>query len=180
MGILADLNAWIINHQALVVAVGLPVLTALASGIVAFITNAANLKSNEKDRAQQRQVRIFDDRKARIDQMRSAVRRYETANFMLGADLHAGLSSGVAGQIPKLRVKETLEQVISIMIEIILLVDPKDSDAQNLNDALNLQLLNFSIDDRDADPEQIKKKFFPICQRIIERMDAEANRLIVV
>lgn len=178
MSAFETVDAWIATHQALVVAVGLPVLTAIASGIVAFITTKASLKSQEKDRVLQRQVRLFDDQKKKIEQLRSAVRRYESANFMLGVDLHAGLSSGIAGQIPKATLKDLLEQSTSIMIEIILLVDPNDPDAKGLDAALHLQLMDFSSGDQKFKPEEIEQKFFPICRRIIERMEADANRIL--
>jgi hypothetical protein len=178
VSVLETVDTWIAGHQALVVAVGLPVLTAIASGIVAFITTKASLRSQEKDRALQRQVRLFDDKKATIEQLRSAVRRYQSTTFMLGVDLHAGLSSGIAGQIPKARVKELLEQSISIMIEIILLVDPNDPDAKGLDAALHLQIMDFSDGDERLKAEEIEQKFFPICRRIVERMEADANRVL--
>ena len=179
MSYFEDWNAWIAGHQAVVVAVGLPILTALASGIVAFITTKANLKSQERDRALQRQIRRFDDKKARIDQLRSAVLRYESINFRLDADFHHGFSSGIVGQIPKIRVRETLEQTFSTMTEIILLVDPMDPDARTLELSLHHQLLEVSNKDKELTKDEIEKRFFPICKRIIERMEADANRFLV-
>lgn len=171
---LVEWNKWIIEHQALVVAVGLPLLTALASAIVAVLTNKANLKSQDRDRALQREAKIFDYQMSKTAQLRSAAQRYETTEFLLGLDLNSGRFSGTVQTIPRERANKLLDDLISVMIEISLLVDPSDPEAGSLDAALKVQVRDYS-DDNSLDPSDVSKRFLPVCKRIIARMEVEAK-----
>ena len=171
---LADWNLWISEHQALVVAVGLPLLTALASAIVAFLTNKANLKSQNRDRDLQREAKIFDYQMSKVAQLRSAAHKYETTEFLLGLDLNSGRFSGTIQTIPRDRANRLLDDLVSVMIEISLLVDPSDPEAGDLDAALKVQTRDFS-GEQIVDPSVVSKRFFPVCKRIITRMEVAAK-----
>lgn len=167
-------NQWITDHQALVVAVGLPILTALASAIVAFLTNKASLKSQNRDRAFQREAKIFDYEMSKIAQLRTAAQRYETTEFLLGLDLNSGRLGQEVKTIPRDRANKMIDDLVALMIEISLLVDPADPEAGLLDAALRIQVRDFS-DAGNADPGEKSKRFFPVCKRIIDRMEAKAK-----
>ncbi|MBL4918317.1 hypothetical protein [Szabonella alba] len=168
-------NSWVVEHQAIVVAVGLPVLTAIASGVVAYFTNRANLQSQARSRELQRQIRIFDDKKVKIEQFRSAVRRYAAIQLQLSADLTFGLSSGHKDQITRESAKVALEQLISLRLEILLLINSSDPEAGKLDSALDLKVEALSKKENSAEFASIDDHFFQICQRVIARMEVDAN-----
>ncbi|WP_333814211.1 hypothetical protein [Tabrizicola sp.] len=171
---LSNWNQWITDHQALVVAVGLPLLTALASAIVAFLTSKASLKSQNRDRAFQREAKIFDYEMSKIAQLRTAAQRYETTEFLLGFDLNSGRLGQEVKTIPRDRANKMIDDLVALMIEISLLVDPADSEAGVLDAALRIQVRDFS-DECNADSGEKSKRFFPVCKRIIDRMEAKAK-----
>ena len=63
------INSWIANHQALVVAVGIPILTALTASLVSYLTSVATLEARKRDREQQVLFKIADYRNSWIGEM---------------------------------------------------------------------------------------------------------------
>lgn len=174
-GIFENLNTWIGSHQALVVAVGVPILTAISAGAVSYFLNRANLKSQQQDRELQSRMRIFDARLQQLEKLRSAVLRFEKLVFHTSFDATNGLSSGTPNQLSRTIVNRFVEGYIEARIELVLLVDPTDPEVEDLERAISENRPFGSTGNSESKPIKSEQSFLQISRRMIARMASKAE-----
>ena len=175
--ILLEINEWIGKHQALVVASGVPILTAVAAGIVTVITTRMNLKAQRLDRELRQKMKRIELEQMKIDQLRAALTEFESVTSRLGFDVRQGLSAGQVNAIPKEIANAAIFQLIDLVAKIAFIVGPKDPDSEALSEALELSLRSV------YDPSELKKadidqKLIIVGKRIIARLE-DAQRAIL-
>lgn len=175
MSVFDSADAWVASHQALVVAVGIPLLTALAAAIVSYFTNRANLKSHAADRALQARIRLFDERSNRIDRLRSALARFEGLRFFAAIDFGAGLSSGTPQTLTREKATKFTEELTNLMAEIGLLIDAGYEEAKQLDDVMKAEISSV-LSNGEIDGIELEKRFFPTSRRLIEKLLNDARR----
>jgi hypothetical protein len=175
VSVLDTANDWVVAHQALIVAVGIPLLTALAAAIVSYFTNRANLNSQAADRALQARVKLFDERTNRIDRLRSALARFEGMRFYAAMDFSAGLSSGTPRTLTRERASRFTEELTNLMAEIGLLIDAGYDEARQLDEVMKAEISSI-LSNGEIDGIELEKRFFPTSRRLIERLLQDARR----
>ena len=80
---LGTIDKWIASHQALIVAVGVPSLTAVAAGLVAWLTNRANLAASQRQRLLEKELKLAEFRQIWINGLRDDLALYCAAESRL-------------------------------------------------------------------------------------------------
>lgn len=111
-----DLNKWLLDHQALVVTFGIPLLTALSAAIVSLVTTKANLIAQRKQRLLQVETQLCQFRQIWIDALRD--------DLSLCANLAARFQEDHAN----VQVRSELVGIISRVRMRISLNDPDDEE----------------------------------------------------
>ncbi|MDU8910842.1 hypothetical protein [Aestuariicoccus sp. MJ-SS9] len=125
-------NSFLSDNQALTVAVGIPILTAIAAGIVSLITTIWNLKAQRLDREQQRKLWIANSEKENLRELREIMAKFEITNFAAQFDIKSGLSSGIKNHLPREEVAKVTREIIEFMVQIELRVPSDDPEFSKL------------------------------------------------
>jgi hypothetical protein len=144
MNVFDIINSWIDGHLPLVVSVGVPVLTAIAAGMVSFLTTRANNKAHERQRKLTHQLKLADFRQAWINDMREDVALYTARTW--SADLNEGL--------------EAKKERIVTNARILMRMNPNDPEYE----AMRISLLN-----PVAMPQTERLALFEVGQRILKQ-----------
>ncbi len=80
-----SISNWIQAHQPLVVAVGVPFLTALAAGTVSFFTTRMNLRAQELDRELQKKLWVLEDHKKELLRLSEFFEEFLVITLKLGS-----------------------------------------------------------------------------------------------
>lgn len=73
---IAEINSWIVEHQAIVVTVGLPALTLIVTQLTALSSERRISENNRKERALQIQMQIAEYRRDWIEKLREQLTEY--------------------------------------------------------------------------------------------------------
>lgn len=160
-----DVNAWILNHQALVVAVGIPLLTTVVAGMVAWLTNKANLAAQSKSRELQRMIKLAEFRQEWINSLRNEIAEHQALCLASMPALNQGT---VMSQDRSYRLAELSNKIL-------LRVGSSDPEYEKLSAALAVDRLRISQNEIPAqDSNQISKS---ILEREWERLkqDLKSN-----
>ena len=130
---LTEINQWIADHQSLVVAVGVPALTAIAAGAVSWITTRANLAASRRARLLEAALILANFRQNWINDLREDLARYSALTW--DKELQAEVSAK--------------RDLVTLSASILMRLDPKDADHSKIRQAL-LNPIADPSSDRDA------------------------------
>jgi hypothetical protein len=150
-------NAWILEHQAFVVALGVPILTAFVAAVVSWLTNRSNIKAQERARALQRATKIAEFREAWMNELRE--------DFARLSSIH------VAAMRKDANVK--VEELIEVGTRILIRMNREDPDFPAVERLMARALDYFGrssdelkeLDEKYASDERLVR----IAQRILKR-----------
>ncbi|WP_171173028.1 hypothetical protein [Ruegeria sp. HKCCD8929] len=175
MNWVAAANLFISENKALVVAVGVPVLTAIAAGIVSFVTTTMNLKAQKLDRALQKKLWVLEAKKRELSDFKSLLAQFEATAFQMSIDLKTGLSSGTAGRIPKEDASSAIFQLIRLMAEINLVTTFEDPEGNELEQAMNAEFASV-VNGVPVDGVLPERRFAAVSARIVARLEGQLYR----
>lgn len=115
--LLSDLNGWISEHQALVVTVGVPILTVASTAIISLVTTKANLEAQRRQRILQIETQLCQSRQIWIDSVREDLA------------LASGLATRFETDFENTQLKSELVSVIS---RVRMKINPADPDDEEL------------------------------------------------
>jgi len=146
-----DSNQWIAAHQAIVVTVGIPLLTAASAAMVSLITTRANLKAQQKQRLLQIETQLCNSRQSWIDSVRDDLALASNLATRFETDFeNAELKADLAGILARVRMR----------------VNPNDPDDDALIKAFAKALgADQELNEWDEQTEPISI----VCQRILKR-----------
>lgn len=133
MAFLSDLNSWIIDHQAITVAVGVPLLSAVSASIVALITNRSSIRASERERRLQVQSKLADIEAARLNDLREDLTTLLTLTFFINDD---------PDHSHQKQIKEIFHVSKRIQLSLDWLSDGSDRVVESMNIALKAILEN--------------------------------------
>ncbi len=81
-------------------------------------------------------MKIHDEKRAEIAELKQLVVRFEALSNLTSFDLKHGLSSGTAGTLPIEVTKESIASLIQMTTEIFLRVDCNDAERKRLWDSM--------------------------------------------
>jgi hypothetical protein len=153
-----DINAWILSHQALVVAVGIPLLTTLVAGIISWLTNRANLAAQTRSRELQRMIKLADFRQEWINSLRNEIAEHQALCLASMPALNQGTSIS----------QDRTYRLAELSNKILLRVGSSDPEYKKLSKALAIDQLRISQNEIPAqDTNHISKS---ILEREWERL----------
>ncbi|QCO56194.1 hypothetical protein EOK75_10925 [Pseudorhodobacter turbinis] len=174
IGMLNTWNAWIANHQALVVAVGIPILTALVTVIIAYFTNKANLRAQTRNRELQKQTRLFDSREKKISELREAFTKLEAISFFMSFDMSQGVSSSEIGKISCEQMNQFVRAFTEIVPKIQLLLPQADPDYTALSEAMWRDLKKQASGVTEPNDATLEP-FVTVAGRVLSRLEEQSN-----
>ncbi len=167
-GFLGDVSNWIQDHQALVVAVGIPILTAIAAGIVALSTTRMNFAANASDRELQKRIWVLDQKKMELEKLRKLCVEFSTLTFAMKVDVENPFTHGGANQISANAAHENTERLIALISEANLLIVFADEEAEKLSPAMWYEFESIKPH-QDLDTRQPEDRFAAVSKRYIHR-----------
>ena len=151
---LQEINAWIDGHLALVVLVGVPLLTACVTAFVSYKATQANIKAQDKLREHNNQLKLAEFRQSWINDMREDFALYTARTW------NNELNSG----------KEAQKELLMAQARILMRMNPEDPDY----DAL-LQSLISPVADAENDRAALYELGQSILKREWERLKFDLN-----
>lgn len=153
-----NLNNWIVSHQALVVTLGMPLLTL---AVTTLATNSASRRANEERRAEralQRELKRADFRRDWIEETRSELAKF---NALIG---------GVIEQ-------KELGELAFLLGQIQMKINPDDPLAFELKEKMIDLMANAAGDDDVAPGERQARMRGDYCETARQFLKAEWVRL---
>lgn len=154
MGWTETINSWIDDHLALVVSVGVPILTVLVTVLVSVLSIKANIKAQSRQRKLDHQLKLADFRQAWINDMRTDLALYSALTW-----------SGSLNQSDEAKKEQVMAQA-----RILMRMNPNDPDYV----AMERSLLN-PIANEKVDRKALFQIGQPILKREWERLKSDLN-----
>lgn len=139
-----EINAWIDGHLALVVLVGVPLLTACVTAFVSYKATQANIKGQDRLREHNNQLKLAEFRQSWINDMRQDFALYTARTW--SNELNRG--------------DEASKELVMAQARILMRMNPKDPDYEDL-----LQSLRNPV----ANPDVDRGALYELGQRILKR-----------
>lgn len=79
-------NVWIQEHQALVVAVGIPILTTVVAGLLSLITNRSTLSAQKRQRFLEKEIKMAEFRQVWINDLRVSFAKFASLDTKVHFD----------------------------------------------------------------------------------------------
>jgi len=138
------INAWIDGHLALVVLVGVPLLTAGVTAFVSYKATQANIGAQDKLREHNNQLKLAEFRQSWINDMRQDLALYTARTW--SEELNKG--------------NEATKERVMAQARILMRMNPKDPDYEGLLEALQNPV---------AKPDENRRGLFELGQNILKR-----------
>jgi hypothetical protein len=169
---LNTLNAFIASHQALVVALGVPLVTALAAAIVSLITTRMNLRAQALDRALQKKMWVLDNKKRDLEQLRSHLAEFSSLTFGMSLDLNNPDTHGGADKIAKEIVSENYSRIVELIANTNLVTGFHCDEIEKVTPAMwyELEVLG---DQKPQEQWKPDDRFAAVCRRVIWRLEQQ-------
>jgi len=176
--LLTELNSWVASHQSILAVVGIPLLVALSTCVVALQTTRMGLKANQLDRQLQARIWDLEHRKQRLLELRKLLSDFSATTFEADFDMGQGLSSGNPNRVLKDKAIDTTNKLILLLSEANLMLGFDDEEYKDLSEAMwfEIKLLSVSMNQEKRSLELKKRKpderFASISARVMKRLEA--------
>ncbi len=139
-----SLNSWIVEHQAVIAIVGVPLLTLVVTALVSYFTVLANNNAQDRQRELSHQLKLAEFRQSWINDMREDFAIYTARTWS------EALNKGPEAQ----------KELLVAQARILMRMNPSDPDYDSILCSLRSPI---------AHPESEKKALFEIGQRVLKR-----------
>lgn len=169
---LSELSTWIQTHQPLVVAVGVPILTAISAGFVSVFVTRMNLITQRSEQELQKRIWVLDQERKNLEQLKELFIEFSTVTFTMHMQAKNPYVDGESDKIKKSDAIVRYNQIIGLICRSNLMAGFDDFELEKIEGAMWYELTHGfeKVDENEVDMRAADERFAAVSRRVIARL----------